>query len=473
VNSMKPLQIAAIALGLCLVLYFSYFHLQYFGDVTFLGAILLLEVIIAGVWRYEQRFFVLLIIAFLWSGLNVPMQGAWTGGRWVVLMAGTVVGFVLWTRSLPRPFRTLHMFAFFCICAALISATVSSFFQMAVSKALSLLLLFVYGATGARLAVVGREDRFFRGLLLGTEIAVYCTAISSLALGQAIWGNPNSLGAAMSIGAFPVLLWGWLNSDRPLEKGRRLVALLLCAYLIRFSLARAAMASAAIVTVVFFLSLKQYRLMLKTTALLLAVVAISGMLAPASLGNQLASFEDDFLYKGHKQEGILGSRRAPWDDAIASIKVHPWFGTGYGTSPTGEDPGLGPGRFSSSAEEEREHGSSYVTIAEWVGLVGVLPFVGLLSATISSVWKVCVWMRRTADSKHYSIPLAMVVLSGLVHAGFEDWLFAVGSYLALFFWFCAFVLSDFVPDVAMSPASSAFSRAPHPLAPFEAVASHR
>jgi len=32
-------------------------------------------------------------------------------------------------------------------------------------------------------------------------------------------------------------------------------------------------------------------------------------------------------------------------------------------------------------------------------------------------------MNRTHDPRHYSIPLAMVVLAGLVHAGFEDWLF--------------------------------------------------
>ena len=52
-----------------------------------------------------------------------------------------------------------------------------------------------------------------------------------------------------------------------------------------------------------------------------------------------------------------------------------------------------------------------MTIAEWVGLLGVLPFVALLAVTVSNVWKVCAWMRRTADPRHYSIPLAMVVLS--------------------------------------------------------------
>ncbi len=95
------------------------------------------------------------------------------------------------------------------------------------------------------MAVLGREDRFFHGLLWGSEIAVYVTAICYFGLGESIWGNPNSLGAAMSVGVFPILLWGWLTSDVPGVKFRRLAALLLCAYLVSFSMARAGMASVA------------------------------------------------------------------------------------------------------------------------------------------------------------------------------------------------------------------------------------
>src|SRR6266852_9719593 len=91
-DSVKPLQLAAIVLGLGLVLYLIYSHLQYFRDVSFLGGILLLEIIIASLWNYGQRFFVLLMITFVWAGLNVPLQSAGTVGRWVVLAAGALVG---------------------------------------------------------------------------------------------------------------------------------------------------------------------------------------------------------------------------------------------------------------------------------------------------------------------------------------------------------------------------------------------
>ena len=42
----------------------------------------------------------------------------------------------------------------------------------------------------------------------------------------------------------------------------------------------------------------------------------------------------------------------------------------------------------------------------------------------------------------------MVLAAGLVHAGFEDWLFAVGYYLCVFFWVLAFAFVDMLPAAA-------------------------
>src|SRR5258706_11319688 len=83
--------------------------------------------------------------------------------------------------------------------------------------------------------------------------------------------------------------------------------------------------------------------------------------------------------------------------------------------------------------------------------------------TAANVWKVCVWMNRTADPSHYSVPLAMVVISGLCHASFEDWLFAVGSYLCVYFWVFAFLLADLVPAAVVGPGAPRFLPTP-PLA---------
>jgi O-antigen ligase len=457
-TSMTPLRWAGIALGVILALYGAFHYLPYFADGTFLGGILLLELIIACLWKYDERFYLLILIAFAWAGMNVPMEGAWTIARWAVLFAGALVGFIVWTKTPRAPFGSLHLIAFFCVCAAFVSATVSPLARTASLKALSLLLLFLYCATGGRLAVLRREDRFFHGLLLGCEITTYLTLFCYFGLGAAIWGNPNSLGAAMSVGVFPILFWGWLISDAPMLKFRRLVSLLLCVYLILFSGARSGMVAAVASTIAYCLCLRQYKLLVKVTALALLLVAIAGVFAPEALNQKLSGLMDVLLYKGHKKEGLLGSRRSPWEESIASIKAHPVFGTGYGTSPTGEDYGAEVSELISSEQSSREHGNSYMAIAEWVGLLGVLPFVALLAVTLSNIWKVCAWMNRTCDPRHYSVPLAMVAMAGLVHAAFEDWLFAAGYYVCVYFWIFAILLADCVPHEAGALAPGVVAR---------------
>ncbi len=219
----------------------------------------------------------------------------------------------------------------------------------------------------------------------------------------------------------------------------------------------------SVVTLIFCVCLRQYKLLVKAVAILAVLITVTGIYDPAALTTRLGNFEEAVIYKGHKGEGMLGSRKSPWEKTIQTIKEHPWFGTGYGTSPTGEDPGNSFGTISSSAETVREHGSSYMTIAEWVGLLGVAPFAAILLLTFSNVWKVCKWMNRTSDPRNYAIPLAMVVLSGLLHANFEDWLFAVGAYPSIYFWFFAFILADLVPATAAADAPSAVSGYPAPL----------
>ena len=454
-SSMKPAYLAGLLAAICLVLYVVYSHLRYFGDVSFLGAVLLIEIIVASLWRFDRRFFALLLIAFIWAGMSVPFEGAWTGGRWFVLAVGSVVGYVAWMRAPRSSFKSIHLIAIFCVAAAFVSASVSPYVQMASYKALSLFLLFLYCSSGARLAVLGREERFFNGLLLACEIVTFGTAACYFGLGASIWGNPNSLGAAMSIGVFPILLWGWLTANGPVMRARMLVALLLSAYLIVYSMARAGMVAMVLVTLVFCVCLRQYKLLTKAIALALCFLAVSGMVAPEAVNRTISDFKDAVLYKGHKEKGVFGSRRTPWEDSISTIKAHPWFGTGYGTSPTGEDPGFVFGRFASSSETVREHGSSYMTIAEWVGILGVVPFAALLALTVANVFRVCAWMRRTSNPRHYSIPLALVVLAGLLHAGFEDWLFAVGAYPCVFFWAFAFLLADLVPATAKKTVPAA------------------
>ena len=83
---------------------------------------------------------------------------------------------------------------------------------------------------------------------------------------------------------------------------------------------------------------------------------------------------------------------------------------------------------------------------EWMGLLGILPFIALIALLVIALGRVFVWMRKTGSAAHYSVPIMMVLTAGLVHAMFEDWLFAVGYYLTVLFWSFAFMLMDLTPQ---------------------------
>jgi len=55
-------------------------------------------------------------------------------------------------------------------------------------------------------------------------------------------------------------------------------------------------------------------------------------------------------------------------------------------------------------------------------------------------------MRQTGSASSYAVPLTLFLAGALVHAGFEDWLFAVGYHTCVLFWSFAFVLPDLLPD---------------------------
>jgi O-antigen ligase len=224
------------------------------------------------------------------------------------------------------------------------------------------------------------------------------------------------------------------------------------------SLARAAIGAAAVSVVFLCFGLRQYRLLAKVVAfsVVLAVVA-SVVVPPPSDETQVTdskplsatSLYTTFLYKGHAENDVLASRRSVWRETLDVIKANPWFGSGFGTSITQDDTSR-PG-FSDSHIDSwivREHGNSYLAIAEWVGLLGVLPFYVLAGLAALNVRKVFVCMRRTGEAFPSAIPAAAIIVAGLVHAGFEDWMFAVGYYVSVFYWAMAFILVDLVRDRA-------------------------
>src|SRR5215469_11993735 len=181
----------------------------YFTNQTILGGLLFLELLVATICFYRRFFFPALLLVFLFAGLDLPFKGIWIPARWFFLGAGAFVGGVVLLKERGLPFRLFHIVAIFSILACLMSATVSQHSDVAWLKATSVLMLFVYGGTGARLAFGRSELNFLQGLRTGSKVLVATVGIL-YGLGFQVLGNPNSLGAVMCFLA-PVLLWGLLS----------------------------------------------------------------------------------------------------------------------------------------------------------------------------------------------------------------------------------------------------------------------
>ena len=163
----KSVLIGAALLAPVFLIYVAYSQPEYFNSQVYLGGLVFLEFLFCAIWMYRQVFFPVVLMAFLFSGTGLP--GGWTAARWAVLAIGALVGCAILAKDRRLSFGLFHGIALFAIIAALLSAAVSKYPGFALLKALSVLLLFVYAGTGARLAVAGREQRFFAGLLKPPE----------------------------------------------------------------------------------------------------------------------------------------------------------------------------------------------------------------------------------------------------------------------------------------------------------------
>jgi O-antigen ligase len=437
----KSVLIAGVMAVPFVLAYIAYLRPFYFTSQTYLGGLILLEFLIAAVWMYRRVFFPVVIVAFLLAGVNLPVGTVWTAARWLFLAVGALFGLFIVIKEHRFHFGLFHLIAGFAVLTALLSATVSRYPNVALLKVLSFFLLFIYAGTGARVAVSGRENIFFARLLLGCEIFVGMNAVF-YGLGMEAMGNPNSLGAVMGVVTAPVLLWGTLVArDRSLQQ-RHGVFFAVAMFLGFMSHSRAGLAAVFVSFGLLCLALRKYRMFMQGTVILTIIFAATAIFRP----EVIASMTSSVVYKGvDEQLGVLASREAPWQTAIDNIREHPWLGAGLGTTAEGGDPTQAQGSFASNTNVTTENGSSYLSLVAGVGMLGAIPCALLLLILMIKIWQTLIWMRVTGSALHAAVPIALVLIGGIVHAVFEDWMFAPGNYLSVFFWSVAFIFVDVAP----------------------------
>ena len=452
------------SLGALAGLFFVHHFLNYLRDPVFLGELIMLEIVIASLWRYETVFFPMLILVFVWAGTSLPFYPYALSARWPVLGVGAIAGAALWMRRSRQSFSEFHLVAFLALSAAATSALVSNDRVSSLLKVLSLVLLFLYGSTGARLAITQREGRFVRALLKACQIIVFLS-LAAYAAGFALWGNPNSLGAVMGTVMMPTLVWGFLIAETRPEKYVAASTIFACTVLLYVALSRASLLAATVSTVTLCICLRRWRLLIKAALLVAIFVGTAAVFEPVHFARFTASLSSNIVHKGKKEQTLFSSRTTPWEQTVSSLREHPWFGTGWGTSDMGTgvhgvELNIAAGIHTLEGTN-REHGNSYLALAEYVGFLGLLPFSLLIFLVIRMIWRVSAWMHRTSNARHCAVPLAMILLAGLVDAFFEDWMVAVGYYLCVFFWTGAFLLCDVMPEHQSLPLRARLSSHPN------------
>lgn len=431
--------LAALTLG-----YVAYSRPWYFTSQTNLAVILGLELLIVAIWMYRIVFFWVVVLSFLFAGSNLQIVTGWTTIRWGVLATGAVVGLLIVLKEGRLRFRAFDLIALIALLATLISATVSLYPQVVLLKVVSMLLLFVYAGTGARIAATEREGRFVLGLLTGCEIFVGAMAISYAVRFEAM-GNANSLGAVMGAVCAPVILWGALLGGRPWVRRRRMILYTVCLILAFMSGARAAIGTVFVSSAFLLLALRQYKRLIGGAMAMAMVVSAFSLYKPYAVQSAASSF----MYKGGT-ESILLSRASPWQVAVNNISEHPWFGMGLGTTASGNPSAEGQSLVTSTTVVTTENGSSYLALLSGVGIIGALPFGVVLIVVIVKILRTWSWMRTTGSAFHPAVPLAILIFAGLLHAAFEDWMFAAGNYLCVLFWVSVFIFADVTPEASVS-----------------------
>ncbi len=184
---------------------------------------------------------------------------------------------------------------------------------------------------------------------------------------------------------------------------RLIVALVLSIGLLFFSQARAGILAAVVSCCVTCVALRRYRLLIQGAVTFVCVATLFLVLIPAEqmadmpTRREETSLADTLLYKGHENEGVLGSRITPWDETVTVIQEHPWFGSGFGTSLTTGQEDMDVGQYSTVSAATHEHGNSYLAVMEGVGLLGVLPFFALVLMLALKVGRAFAWLRRTSN----------------------------------------------------------------------------
>jgi O-antigen ligase len=243
----------------------------------------------------------------------------------------------------------------------------------------------------------------------------------NLGLFKGVTYNANTLGGVIVLIYFPLLMLKIQNKKTIVN----LVLLFTTVLLIYLSHSR----SAALCFFIGFVIIIGIKLKEKSKTILFSLMVIISFLCYNYnfISKEFIKYfiKYDFL----DQSSILATRSDSWGIRFETISRKPFFGWGSGVNPIFIDRNLIKLYDVNLTPGNTEKGNSYLAIIEEQGIFTGLVIIILVLAIIKNIYK------NSDLQKPKELLVVMVLIPGIVHALFESWLFYLGGYSSLWFWF--------------------------------------
>lgn len=395
---------------------------------------------------YPQLYLLAMII--LWSAASMPLLGDVRGllsiARWGLLAIAALVSIassfkdsfsVLLVKLKPIQVLMLIMVTVVLVLGAYSVNTGLSYLKGTIFLTLVVFFMFGYrhfiGDASRRVPSMLNRIGWLLIAVGILSIAYFVVAPSGAVLGAAFGGiyrQPNSLGAIIGVFAIPLFVYKFTCMSGSWKKVFHGGVLLINIGILLATRSRAGMLAGLVgaFTILFFLRRRAVVILLLWFGIVVLIVG------------QYFSFWSDInqelVFKG--REEFLTGRGSMWEEGIENIMEKPLWGWGFGASKASMD-----WEFSTSTGEgDREKGSSYLGIIEELGFLGAIPAYVLIFYLISQL-RFIIRMRRRILREEWVLLLVLysIIVAGLVDAGFEAWLFSLGSHIAIFYWLVVFL----------------------------------
>ena len=226
----------------------------------------------------------------------------------------------------------------------------------------------------------------------------------------------------------PLILWKSYFNWRYFKRRLFWLSMLVSAVMfILMSYTRTSMLAILSVFLCFFLSLQLSK---KVTLFLTLFIVFLGIITFKP--DYVAETIERYFLKGFSyKQGLLYSRKGPWQASYEGAVAGGMFGLGYGASYLYENFDFHRGL--TALAYGREKGNSQLAVLEEIGVVGFILYLGILSILL---WKIVI-LYMTAPNLEFRVLIGLVAgafFSRLVESFFEGWWVSPSSPENVYFW---------------------------------------